>query len=123
MTVYIAQNKLDMNLSSAVDFGEIKYLIDIEETPPSYLPQHSLQKICERLEDYNPETDYLLDLRADVLAFGLAFFVIGYRYGKVNMLRWERKLVDGKRNRKEGFYIPVTIDIDREVRFLDKGVK
>jgi hypothetical protein len=112
MTVYIIQEPRRVrDLSSATDYGEVKYLLDTVDNPSS-LPGPCLRKITVGLKDFMPGTDYIGYAGGDpaaLLLVGGALADLGvdsYQY-----LRWDRiRNANGDRP-GGGVYVPVRFPI------------
>jgi hypothetical protein len=99
------------DLSSAQKFGSVEILLNSQEKG-SLSPDTVLNKIEDRLADFNHETDYLCSTGGDPLNIGLVFCILTrWNVPFVKFLRWERERVGGKPT-GQGFYIAVQIPLN-----------
>lgn len=111
--VFVVQaNDASRDLSSAHDFGAIRYLLPAG-IQPSLDPDRAMAEIREKLTGFK-EGDFITSTGGDLAGVFMAGLILPdiYRGVNVNWLRWERaREEDGRRRR--GFYVPSTIDLDK----------
>jgi len=117
-TVYlIAQPSLDRegrapDTSPLAEHGEVVVLIRAGEYP-SNNPQKAVKLLWERLQEYNPETDFLAWAGGDTLAavlVGMVLMDMGHR--GLNWLRYDRPKdpkAPHKRTHIGARYVPIPI--------------
>lgn len=111
--VYIVQrpNK-EMDLSSALDYGVIRFVIEDKRFQPSQQPGVAQKLIYEGLKSFDPDEDYLLALGQDWCGIAMAGMALNRMWpGKpIKILRWERKRNPAEGAKfPQGFYTPSTI--------------
>lgn len=100
------------DLSSAQRYGTVMFIIDDPTFQMSQAPGTARKLIEEGLERFDPREDYLVFGGGDpngALLAGLVYrdFFPGH---PLRTLRWERERgLDGERNPRIGFYVPVTL--------------
>jgi len=80
-----------LDLSTAENFGELKYLFDFIDGV-STSPDKSYLHAVNALRDFDEDTDYLLDCGGDKMALGVAVHVLAFEYDIpiIKFLRWDR---------------------------------
>lgn len=105
--VYVVQ-QTNQNITSAVEYGKIKFLIDDGNQytfSPGQLVRSLMRRLCKFCDD-----DYLL-LIGDPVAIGIATTVAAHwNKGKVKMLKWDRQNTT---------YIPIEMDLYAKEPFND----
>jgi hypothetical protein len=100
------------NLSPAMQFGRFVYVFSSDSAPWTN-PDEAIETAAAALAKFDPEEDYLLYPNSgDPAAMWIILLVLArFSISKLKILYWERKLVDGERSRKDGFYSPITIKL------------
>lgn len=104
--VYVISETTQHNISSALDFGQIKTLL-----PPgsqvSFSPAPTVRRLQRGLEKFSDD-DYLLCI-GDPTAIGIACAVAASRNnGRFKVLKWDKH---------EKRYIPIAIDLFQKGEF------
>ena len=59
--------------------------------------------------------DYLLwPGGGDPIAVMITCMIAGEKANTINVLRWERNKEEGERDRRKGYYMPVTLELRKE---------
>jgi hypothetical protein len=108
--VYVTQEQPGKNLTSALEFGEIRPLL-----PPTLQVGFSAGQVARellfKLSRYTPE-DYLL-LIGDPVIIGISAAVAAHwSNGKVRLLKWDRQT---------GKYFPVEFNLRKEIKGNEEG--
>lgn len=102
------------DLSPAADYGKFVYIFDSNE----FIYQDTvagMRKAYSKLEDYNPEHDYILwPNTGDPAAIWCTIMAIcGMGFNDITFLYWDRKRDEsGQRSKQQGFYVPVHVSTD-----------
>lgn len=105
-----------MDMTPLYEHGEVRVLVQAGEYP-GFHPARCLDKIEQRLADFNPDTDCLAWLGGDTLSAVLTGFVLATKLHDVDdphvtYLRFDRaRLPDGSRDNTTGKYIPVRVPL------------
>lgn len=118
MSVYVVQQPVPNqhgwvpDLTPATEFGAIKYIFDGGENVYA-LPGPMMKKAQSILRDFDPENDYILwtNMGDPAALWTTCFSLVLLGFSKVRILYWNRKRVSGKRDYKNGFYVPITYDL------------
>lgn len=118
MTVYVIQQPVPNrrnwtpDLTPATEFGAIKYIFSGSDHVYA-LPDSMMKKAQEALKNFHSENDYLLwPNTGDPAALWTACFaLVLLGFEKVDILYWNRKQKDGKRDYNSGFYLPITYQL------------
>lgn len=103
-TVFVVNHQKKDNLDPALIWGDLKYInIDYifsdEITDDQSIPADFIAGMKTALAQFNPDKDYLL-IACDHLQIVAFAAMLGKKYGKFRVLRWDRVM---------GGYAPVTI--------------
>jgi hypothetical protein len=106
----VQQNDASRDLSSADDFGTIRYILPAG-FQPSLEPQRAMEFMRRELETFRPG-DFITSTGGDLAGVFIAGLIVPeFHEGSVNWLRWERKRAnDGRRMNNVGFYVPSAIN-------------
>lgn len=110
--VYIVQRPhRDLDISSALDYGAPKFILEDSRFQPSQQPGVAKKLIYSELEKFNPDEDYLLALGQDWCGIAMAGMALNSLFpGKpIKILRWERRRGANDSNVPQGFYTPSTL--------------
>ena len=101
------------DLSDASRYGSIEVVFEANEKP-QFLPNPSIQKARRILKDFGPE-DYLLwPGGGDPIAVMIVCMITAENSPIVRILRWERNIEEGDRDRRKGWYMPVALEMRKE---------
>jgi len=99
-TVYVIQETINHDITSALDFGKIEVLLP-SGSQIAFSPGPTVRRISRKLRKFSDE-DFLL-LIGDPAAIGIACAIASeLNNGRLKMLKWSRK---------ENRYYPVLIDL------------
>tara|TARA_R100001530_G_C4196017_1_gene123452 strand:- start:96 stop:479 length:384 start_codon:yes stop_codon:yes gene_type:complete len=117
--VYIVQrpkkNKFGWvpDLTDAARYGKLKIVFEDNDNP-QFLPDPMLQKAKRIMKDFGPE-DYLLWAGGgDPVAVMIVSMIAAEVSPKINVLRWERNVEQGERDRRVGWYMPLSLELRKE---------
>jgi hypothetical protein len=101
------------DLSDASRYGSIEVVFEANDKP-QFLPNPSIQKARRILKDFGPE-DYLLwPGGGDPIAVMIVCMIAAENSPIVRILRWERNIEEGDRDRRKGWYMPVALEMRKE---------
>jgi hypothetical protein len=97
------------NLTPAERYGALEYVFSAEYQPYLY-PQKALRQAEEALRDFDPERDYVLWPNTGCPMAAWAVMLTLGRKGlrQIKALKFDRGLVNGERDNRNGFYTPIT---------------
>jgi hypothetical protein len=101
------------DLSDATRYGSMEVIFEPEDKP-QFLPGPCLQKARKAMKDFGPEDYILWPGGGDPIAVMIVCMIAGEMSFKVNVLRWERNNDEGERDRRKGWYMPVTLELRKE---------
>jgi hypothetical protein len=101
-----------IDLSSASKFGPIYPVFDVGDRP-SLLPAQHMEKARKVLANFDEDEDFILWSGGDPSApFMIGAILREMSIRNVTYLRWEKERgLDGKRNPRIGFYVPIKIPL------------
>ncbi len=98
------------DLSDAARYGTLEVVFE-ENDKPQFLPIPSIQKARRIMKDFSPE-DYLLwPGGGDPIAVMICCMIASEKSPTVRVLRWERNMEEGERDRRKGWYMPVALEL------------
>ena len=98
------------DLTDATRYGTIEVIFEPNEKP-QFLPGPSIQKAKRILKNFGSE-DYLLwPGGGDPIAVMIACMIASEMSPTVRVLRWERNVEEGERDRRKGWYMPVALEL------------
>ncbi len=108
------------NLEPLAVWGRVQVLLPAGDSP-TFTPIRTYDRMEDRLQDYDPEKDFLVWAGGDTLAaVFLGGLLADMGIDKFTWLRYERpKLPDGSRTDVGAKYVPVTIDLRAPQLALD----
>ena len=109
------QNKFGWtpDLTDATRYGELEVVFEPNEKP-QFLPSPSIQKARRIMKDFSPEDFLLWPGGGDPTAVMIVSMIAGEVSPIVNVLRWERNIEQGGRDRRVGWYMPLTLELRKE---------
>ena len=120
-TVYLVQrpreNKFGWtpDLTDATRYGSMKVIFEPNEKP-QFLTGPSILKARRVLKDFSPN-DYLLWAGGgDPIAVMIVSAIAAEVSPIINVLRWERNIEQGDRDRRAGWYMPTTLEFRKEIK-------
>ena len=101
------------DLTDASRYGSLEVIFEPDEKP-QFLPVPSIHKARKIMKDFCSE-DYLLwPGGGDPIAVMIACMVASETSPIVRVLRWERNMEEGERDRRKGWYMPVALEMRKE---------
>jgi len=98
------------DLSDAARYGKMRIVFEDDENP-QFHPNKSIEKAREIMKDFGPNDFMLWAGGGDPIAVMIACMVAAEVSEEVNILRWERNFDKGDRDRRQGWYLPVKLDM------------
>ena len=124
--VYIVQrpkmNKFGWvpDLTDASRYGKLIPIFEDNDNP-QFLPGPSIQKARRILKSFSPEDYILWPGGGDPTAVMIVSMIAGEISPIVNVLRWERNIEQGGRDRRIGWYMPLTLELRKEANYGNKS--
>ena len=101
------------DLTDASRYGALEVVFEANDKP-QFLPMPSIQKARRIMKDFSSE-DYLLwPGGGDPIAGMIACMIASEKATTVRVLRWERNIEEGERDRRKGYYMPVALELRKE---------
>jgi len=101
------------DLSDASRSGALEVIFEPNDKP-QFLPGPSVQKARRIMKDFSSE-DYLLwPGGGDPIAVMISCMIASEKANTVRVLRWERNMEEGERDRRKGWYMPVALELRKE---------
>jgi hypothetical protein len=101
------------DLTDASRYGSLEVIFEPDEKP-QFLPVPSIHKARKIMKDFCSE-DYLLwPGGGDPIAVMIACMIAAETSPIVRVLRWERNMEEGERDRRKGWYMPVALELRKE---------
>lgn len=101
------------DLSDASRYGTIEVVFE-ENDNPQFLPGPAIQKARRKMKNFSSEDYILWPGGGDPIAVMVVAAIAGEMSPTVRILRWERNNEDGDRDRRKGWYMPVTLELRKE---------
>jgi len=100
------------NLTPASDFGTLRFVFEPEQRP-SASPNQALRHAQVVLKDFDPDEDFVLWPNTGDPSAAWAVMLALAKKGveRIQTLYYERSLVNGVRDRRNGFYTPVVFHL------------
>ena len=101
------------DLTDATRYGSLEIIFEPEDKP-QFIPGPSIQKARRIMKDFSTD-DYLLwPGGGDPIAVMIVCMIAGEVSPVVRVLRWERNMEEGERDRRKGWYMPVALELRKE---------
>ena len=98
------------DLTDATRYGSLEVIFEPEDKP-QFIPGPSIQKARRIMKDFSTD-DYLLwPGGGDPIAVMIVCMIAGEVSPVVRVLRWERNMEVGERDRRKGWYMPVALEL------------
>ena len=98
------------DLTDASRYGTFEVVFEVNDKP-QFLPGPMLHKARKIMKDFGPE-DYLLwPGGGDPIAVMITCMIASEMSPPVRVLRWERNVEEGERDRRKGWYMPVALEL------------
>ena len=101
------------DLTDAARYGSLEVVFEPEDKP-QFLPSPCIQKARKIMRDFCPEDYILWPGGGDPIAVMIACMVASETSPIVRVLRWERNMEEGERDRRKGWYMPVALELRKE---------
>jgi len=98
------------DLSDATRYGTLEVVFEPEDKP-QYVPGPSIQKARRIMKDFSPEDYVLWPGGGDPIAAMTVCMIASELSPIVRILRWERNIEEGERDRRKGWYMPVALEL------------
>jgi hypothetical protein len=99
--VYVVQDQKDRNLAPAMDYGELRPVLDVEDEPRILNVPAITHKIKRQLQRFT-QNDYLVLIGSPVAIAIAAAYVADLTGGRFKLLKWDNK---------DRRYYPLTVDL------------
>ena len=117
-TVYIIQQPKPNakgwmpDFTDASKYGKFRFIFAPGERPWTD-PEAAMETASVTLANFNADEDYILwPCTGDPAALFAVLLILGrFPINQVTFLYWERKIINGHRNKSEGFYTPVKFNL------------
>ena len=101
------------DLSDASRYGTLEVVFEPNEKP-QFLPSPSIHKARQKLKDFGPDDYILWPGGGDPIAVMVVIAIASELSPVVRILRWERNIEEGERDRRKGWYMPVTLELRKD---------
>jgi hypothetical protein len=108
------------DLTDASRYGKLVPIFEDNDNP-QFLPGPSIQKARRILKSFSPEDYILWPGGGDPTAVMIVSMIAGEVSPIVNVLRWERNIEQGGRDRRVGWYMPLTLELRKESSYGNKS--
>jgi len=101
--VWVTQEMPNLNYLPAEEFGDVDFVSKVDFSPMqnTSINEDVASRISARLQDFNPEQDYVVTSGSPTL-MAAVFMFLGRRHRSVKILRWSNR---------DSAYTPVTVRI------------
>ena len=104
------------DLSDASRYGSLEIVFEPEDKP-QFVPGPSIQKARRIMKDFCSEDYVLWPGGGDPIAAMVVCMVASEVSPVVRILRWERNMEEGERDRRKGWYMPVALEMRKEMQY------
>ena len=101
------------DLTDASRYGTIEIVFEPTDKP-QFLPGPSIQKARRIMKDFSPEDYITWPGGGDPISVMIVSSIANEMSPVVRVLRWERNMEDGNRDRRKGWYMPVSLEFRKE---------
>jgi hypothetical protein len=101
------------DLSDASRYGSLEVIFEANDKP-QFLPSPSIQKARQVMKDFCSEDYILWPGGGDPIAVMIVCMIASENSPIVRVLRWERNIEEGDRDRRKGWYMPVALEMRKE---------
>ena len=101
------------DLTDAARYGSLEVVFE-PEYKPQFLPSPCIQKARKIMRDFCPEDYILWPGGGDPIAVMVVCMLAAESSPVVRVLRWERNMEEGERDRRKGWYMPVALELRKE---------
>ena len=101
------------DLTDATRYGALEIIFEPDDKP-QFIPVPMIQKARRIMKDFSAE-DYLLWPGGGApIAVMIVCMIAAELAPTVRVLRWERNMEEGSRDRRKGWYMPVALELRKE---------
>ena len=101
------------DLTDATRYGALEIIFEPDDKP-QFIPVPIIQKARRIMKDFSTD-DYLLwPGGGDPIAVMIVCMIAAELAPTVRVLRWERNMEEGSRDRRKGWYMPVALELRKE---------
>ena len=101
------------DLTDAARYGKLEVVFEPNEKP-QFLPSPSIQKARKIMKDFSADDYILWPGGGDPIAVMVVIAIASELSPVVRILRWERNIEEGERDRRKGWYMPVTLELRKD---------
>jgi hypothetical protein len=101
------------DLSDASRYGALEVVFESNDKP-QFIPVPMIQKARRIMKDFSPEDYILWPGGGDPIAVMVVVAIASELSPIVRILRWERNIEEGERDRRKGWYMPVALELRKE---------
>ena len=101
------------DLTDASRYGSLEIIFEPDEKP-QFLPVPSIHKARKIMKDFCSEDYILWPGGGDPIAVMIVCMIAAETSPIVRVLRWERNMEEGERDRRKGWYMPVALELRKE---------
>ena len=101
------------DLTDASRYGSLEIIFEPDEKP-QFLPVPSIHKARKIMKDFCPEDYILWPGGGDPIAVMIVCMIAAETSPVVRVLRWERNMEEGERDRRKVWYMPVALELRKE---------
>jgi|TARA_R100000664_G_scaffold11418_1_gene18550 hypothetical protein len=101
------------DLSDASRYGSLEVVFENNDKP-QFLPSPSIQKARQIMKNFCSEDYILWPGGGDPIAVMIVCMIASENSPIVRVLRWERNIEEGDRDRRKGWYMPVALEMRKE---------
>ena len=101
------------DLTDASRYGSLEIIFEPDEKP-QFLPAPSIHKARKIMKDFCSEDYILWPGGGDPIAVMIVCMIAAETSPIVRVLRWERNMEEGERDRRKGWYMPVALELRKE---------
>tara|TARA_R100001591_G_scaffold49791_1_gene60286 strand:+ start:1527 stop:1913 length:387 start_codon:yes stop_codon:yes gene_type:complete len=98
------------DLTDATRYGSLEVIFEPEDKP-QFIPGPSIQKARRIMKDFSTDVYLLWPGGGDPIAVMIVCMIAGEVSPVVRVLRWERNMEEGERDRRKGWYMPVALEL------------
>ena len=101
------------DLSDASRYGSLEVVFENNDKP-QFLPSPSIQKARQIMKNFCSEDYILWPGGGDPIAVMIVCMIASENSPIVRVLRWERNIEEGDRDRRKGWDMPVALEMRKE---------
>ena len=101
------------DLTDATRYGALEIIFEPDDKP-QFIPVPMIQKARRIMKDFSAEDYLLCPGGGDPIAVMIVCMIASEMSPTVRVLRWERNMEEGARDRRKGWYMPVALELRKE---------